>query len=285
MKKLLLSAAILVTTVAPSFAAMQSTFSTDSFENMTIHTYQSNDPMTDASFIIETEHKLVILEPQAFAANTDEMLNYVKDLNKPVDKVLVAFHSAGLDAYQEGDKVITKPMDDFMHSSAGKGMLAYFKEAFKGQMNVEVVPFDTIISPQSELKIDGVTYTFFPSSLPGVPGSNVDINGKALYQHFAPTAHSHPSPFHITSTEAIEGALADAHKAHGNGYGLFLGSHYPAKGKAVDLEFQIQYLNTIKDIANKSDSKIDFMTQMKASYPDLDGDDNLQGIADNFFKS
>lgn len=285
MKKLFLSVAILLAVVTPSFAEMQSSVTTDSFEHMTIHTYQSNDPMGDVSFVIESKKKLVILEPQAFAPNIDELLAYVKTLNKPVEKIFVAFHPAGLKSYPEGEKVITKPLETFIHSDAGKGMLTHFKEVFKGQMDVEVVPFDSIISQNNELEVDGITYTFYPTSLPGMPGVNIDINSKVLYQHFAPTAHSHPSPFHINSLQAIEGALSDAIKAQANGYPLFLGSHYPGKGKMVDLKFQITYLKKMKTIANESTGKSEFIEKMKSSYPELDGEKNIEEIAGNIFKS
>lgn len=91
----------------------------------------------------------------------------------------------------------------------------------------------------ADMDIGGVSYALYQTDLPGMPRVNIDIDGKVLYQHFAPSK-SHPSPFHISSKEAITGALTDAEKALSNDYVLFVGAHYPAKGTNQDLAFQIE---------------------------------------------
>ncbi|WP_136806748.1 hypothetical protein [Desulfosediminicola flagellatus] len=283
MKKLCLLLITLFVVAAPGIGMSQSHFSVDTFEDFTLHTYLSNDPLGDVSFIIESEKKLVILEPQGFKPNIDELRGYVKNLGKPVEKILVSFHPAGLKTYKEGETVITKPMEAFLHSDASKGMLAHFKEAFKGQMDVEIIQFDAVISSDSTLEIDAVSYTLFPTSLPGMPGVNIDIDGKVLYQHFAPAENSHPSPFHINSIHAIDGALTDAQKAKENGYVLFVGSHFPGKGKVNDLEFHITYLQTMKIAANEAANGEEFIAKMKKSYPGLDGEKNLEAITGKIF--
>lgn len=279
---LLLVACMII--IVPGMSIAQSGFSVDKFDNFTFHTYQSNDPMGDVSFVIESKNELVILEPQAFKDNVFEFREYVQKLNKPVAKMLISFHPVGLKSYKEGESVITAPMEGFLHSDAAKGMLAHFKEAFKGAMDVEVVPFDSIIPSDSKLEIDGVTYTLYPTSLPGMPGVNVDIDGKVLYQHFAPAANTHASPFQIDSKSAIEGALADAVKAKVNGYELFVGSHFPGKGEIEDLQFQINYLEKMKTAAAESENAEDFVQRMNKVYPEIGGMENLKVIAAKMYK-
>ena len=227
------SLTVIICTVALTASAQpKSNFTTDKFENFTLHTYASFDAMADVSFIVEGKNSLVIIEPQAFEGHVEEFQAYVEKLNKPIDKILVSFHSAGLRAYEHEHKVITKPMAAFNESEAAKGMLAYFDQAFEGKMDTEIVSFDEYIDANSKFQVDGVEYILEPTSLPGMPGVNISIDGKVYYQHFAPAKGFHASKNQINSKAAIDGALTDALKAKDAGYALLLGSHGYGKAGA-----------------------------------------------------
>lgn len=284
MKKLFLTFIFSVCAALSASAAEPSYFSVDNMNGFILHTYASDDPLGDVSFIIETQNQLVLLEPQAFHKNTKELLNYCNSLKKPLKNILVSFHIAGLKMYQASQKMIASDTENYYKDSAGKGMLDYFGKQYQGQIDVSLVPFDRVLARDTVFTIDGVTYTFMPSAMPGVPGVNIDIDGKVLFQHFAPLAGTHPSPFYIDSKEAINAALSDLETAQKKQYQLYIGSHLPGKGTATDLNFQIGYLKRMQDIVRIAGGTNEFIEKMQKAYPDLAHVDNLEAIAEKLYK-
>lgn len=281
MKKLTL---LVIAIVASLSIFAQANFSSDKFEDFTLHTYASFDAMADVSFIIEGENSLVILEPQAFKGKVEEFMNYTNELNKPIEKVVVSFHAAGLKVYKDEHKVITQSMADFMSSDAAKGLLGFFAQAFQGAMDTEVVEFDEHIESSSSFTVDGVDYILEPTSVSGMPGVNIAIGDKVYYQHFAPTKGMHASKNQIKSKAGIDEVLADAMKAKKGKYALLLGSHGMGKAGSEDLKFQIKYLKTMKKIAAKANSADEFISLMNSEYPNCKGEEDLKGIAANLYK-
>jgi predicted SnoaL-like aldol condensation-catalyzing enzyme len=271
-----LAVSLATTTV---FAQPKAVFSTDKFDNFTLHTYASFDSMADVSFIVESANGLVVIEPQAFKGKVEEFTAYSNKLKKPIKKVLVSFHAAGLKVYADEHKVITKPMAEFMKSDAAKGMLEFFDKAFKGAMDTEIVEFDEYLDATSVFEVDGVSYSLEPTSVPGMPGANIAIGSKVYYQHFAPTKGHHASKNQINSRAAIDGALIDALKAKAAGYTLLLGSHGTGRANVEDLDFQIKYLETMRKIAATAMTAKEFTAQMNQAYPDCIGAEDLAGIA------
>ncbi|WP_101260649.1 hypothetical protein [Labilibaculum filiforme] len=282
MKKLsvLLAAAMIAIS---AYAQPKANFSINKMENFTLHTYASFDAMADVSFIIEGENSLVILEPQAFKGKVEEFIAYTEKLGKPIERVLVSFHPAGLKVYREEHKVITKSMAEFLKSDAAKGMLGFFDKAFKGAMDTEIVAFDEQIDASTTFTVDGVKYTLEPTSVPGMPGVNIAIGENVYYQHFAPAKGFHASKNQIESKLAIDGALADATKAKKAGYTLLLGSHGFGKAGVDDLEFQIKYLKDMKKVAFKATSADEFIREMNLKYSDCKGEEDLKGIAEKLY--
>lgn len=267
-----------------TYAQPKANFTTNEFDNFTLHTYASFDAMADVSFIIESENSLVIIEPQAFKGKVEEFVDYTNKLNKPIEKVFVSFHAAGLKSYPDITKATTKSMAAFSQSEAAKGMLGYFDQAFNGAMDTEIVEFDEQFDANDEFTVDGITYKLEPTSLQGMPGVNIDINGQVYYQHFAPAKGYHASKNMIKSKAAIDGALTDAIKAKKAGYTLFLGSHGYGKAGVDDLNWQIKYLKTMQKIAEKATTADEFIAKMNEKYPDCKGEEDLKGIAAEIYE-
>ncbi len=284
MKKIILAIAVILISAATCFAQPETGFSVDKFDNFSLHTYASFDAMADVSFIVEGPKSLVVIEPQAFKEKMEEFVAYTEKLNKPIEKILVSFHAAGLKVYKKERKAITKPMAEFIKSDAAKGMLAFFDKAFKGAMDTQIVEFDEHLDASTSFTVDGVIYTLEPTSLPGMPGVNIAIGNKVYYQHYAPAKGFHASKNQIASKAAIDGALSDALKAEKAGYTMLLGSHGYGKASVEDLKFQIEYLKTMKKITSNAKTAKEFTEQMKKAYPDCKGDEDLKAIAANLYK-
>lgn len=267
-----------------SYAQPKAGFTTDEFDNFTLHTYASFDAMANVSFIVETEKSLIIMEPQSFKGKVEEFMAYTDKLNKPIDKVLVSFHPSGLKVYANEQKVITKPMSEFVKSDKAKGMLAHFEKAFKGAMDTEVVAFDEHLDSQASFTVDGVVFSLEPTLLPGMPGVNISIGDKVYYQHFAPAKGFHASKHQINSANAIDAAITEALKAKKGKYTLLLGSHGVGKASIEDLYFHIKYLKTMKKVAAKATTTEEFIKQFSAKYPTCKGDEDLTAIAASIYK-
>lgn len=283
--KLFTTIAIMAITLAATISsAAAGQFQTDKFDNFTLHTYTSGDPMADVSFIVESPKKLVIIEPQCFGDNVAEFTKYTKKLGKPIEEVLVSFHAGGLTSYPDTRKVTTKPMASFMGSVPAKGMMAHFDKVFKGAMDTKTVPFDETIPAKTTFKIDGVTYNVEPTAVPGMPGSNIGIEESVYYQHFVPSQTYHASKNLINSVAALDGALADAKKAKERGYKLLIGNHGAGRANQAVLDFQIKYLETMKKLSSQAKTSNEFIAQMEKIYPDLKAKKNLKEIAAALYK-
>ncbi len=265
-------------------AKAQSKISTDKFDNFTLHTYASFNPMGDVSFIVEGKNELVIIEPQSFNKNTEEFNTYTKKLGKPIAKVLVSFHSAGLDIYKGEDKAISKATADFLKTDAAKGMLQYFDKVFQGAMNTHIVDFNEYMDVPKSFTIDSIPYTIEASALTGMPGLNIAIGNKVYYRHFVPIKDTHLSKNEITNKASIDGALLDAKKAKKGKYTLLIGSHGTGKANADDLKFEIKYLKTMKKIASNAENAEQFVEKMNKKFPTLKGQEDLKAIANNLYK-
>ncbi|WP_350431840.1 hypothetical protein ABIS04_17145 [Shewanella sp. H8] len=283
MNKVILSVALSAISFF-SFAQPSAQFSTDKFENFTLHTYASFDPMADVSFIVETDKKLVVIEPQVFTNNIEEFVQYTQQLGKPIEKVLVSFHALGLKVYENEDKVIPRPMEAFMQSEAAKGMIEFFGKKYNNSIDTEVVKFDEVVEATTMFNVDGVSYRLEPTSMPGMPGVNIAIDDKVYYQHFSPSKEFHASYHMIKKKASIDGALMDLAKAKQAGYTLLLGSHGFGKATAADLDFQITYFKKMKQlVADSADAEI-FVKNMNTEYPDLQGQEDLTIIAKNLYQ-
>jgi hypothetical protein len=283
MKQALLLLLICLATASNSLAQDSGIFITDKVGNLTVHTYQSNDPLADTSFIIESENALVVIDPVAFEENISAFQNYIEKLAKPVNRILVAFHPAGLNSYPYSPKIITRPLDAFVKSEAGKGMLTNFSEIFNGAMDINVTAFDAVIDADQHFIVDGVSYQLTPTKVPGMPGSNLSINGDIFYSHFTPAANMHPSSFYITDRATLSAALEESRNAAKQGYDLFIGAHFPGRAEIGDLNFQISYLEALQDILTKADNAADLVQAMQQQFPECGGGQNLETIAAKLF--
>lgn len=282
MKKLILFFVVMAM-ASTAFAKDGGSFLTDRIGDIVLHTYQSNDPLGDASFIVESENTLVIIDPIAFKSAATEFTTYIDKLHKPVSKVIVTFHPGGLSSYPYGPKFIVKSLDAFTKSDAGKGMLEHFGQVFQGDMDVNIGPYDAVIEPDQKIVVDGVTYQFTPTKVPGMPGCNLTINDEIFYGHFTPAANMHPSPFYITDQATLAAALAENKNTQEQGYKLFIGAHLPGRAEAADLKFQIRYLEALQTGVESSDSPETLASAMKQQFPGCKGESNLDEIAKKLF--
>ena len=280
MKRTSLSLVLLLSITSAVFA--QKNMQVYKFKNFYLHVYTSSEAMEDVSIIIEGENELVILEQPSFYNSIKEFNTHVKELKKPIVKVIADYHTGGLADIDPELVVMIEGMPEFEKGEIYSGMIKNFSEIFAGSMDTREHKITATVPKNSIQKWAGIDFKFSPGSVSDFPGASINIGGKVYYSHFAPVI-AHFSNLQINSKEAIDALLSELGNAKKSGCELFVGSHgIPTDIKAVD--FQIEYLKKMKEILNSSVSEESFISAISKVFPNLPGEKNLKSIAEILYK-
>ena len=242
-----------------------------------LHVYNSNDVMFDASYIIEGQDGLVVMEYPLFKVNAAEFAEYIKALGKPVVTDITDYHLGGSDQLPI---VMPEGMPQFIEGPIYGGMMKGFAEQF-GETMVDLptqqateVPFG------STQQYAGVDFRFDHGAASDFPGSMILIGSQVCYTHWAPY-QMHMSPLQLGSKEAIDAELAATKAELATGAKYFIGGHGGLVEKPA-VEARIAYLECLKKLrAEKKDANA-FAEALKAAYPDMPGD--IAPLAEALYK-
>lgn len=242
-----------------------------------LHVYNSNDVMADASFIIEGNDGLVVMEYPLFKVNAAEFGEYIKGLNKPVVTDITDYHLGGSDQLPI---VMPEGMPGFIEGPIYGGMMKGFAEQF-GETMVDLptqkaseVPFG------STQKYAGIDFRFEHGASSDFPGAMIVIGGQVCYTHWA-FYGAHMSPLQLGSAAAIDAELAATKAALATGAKYYIGGH----GGCVEqpaVEARIQYLETLKQLRAEKKDAASFAEALKVAYPDMPGD--IAPLAEALYK-
>lgn len=281
MKKIILILTIIA--MATNINA-QNKFDVKDFGSFKLHSYASADAMGDMTYIIEGKNSVVVLEPAAFFDNIKEFGEYVTRLNKPVEKVIANYHTAGFSAFDHSKFVMIEGMPEFVRGDIYKGMMDNFAAGFGNAIDVsDFVPESTVGINSSE-NWAGVEFKFFPGASSDFPAASVLIGAKVYYMHFTPVANMHMGPLQIINREAVDATLAELNHAKKTGVLTFIGGHGMGTSDINALDFQIQYLEKVKENLSKNNSADEFIAAMKSVYQNIAGEDDLLAVAANLYK-
>ena len=242
-------------------------FTTYDLDGFKLHVYNTNDVMGDASYIIEGEDSLIVMEYPLFKVNAGEFATYIENLGKPVEIDITDYHLGGSDKLP-----LTMPegMQAFIEGPIYGGMMKSFAEKFGDTMvalptqKAAEVPFG-----QTQ-KWNGVDFDFEHGATSDFPAASIIIGGQVYYTHWTP-AEAHISPLQVGNKEAVDAELAEAQKALASGAKYFIGGHGGLAEKA-QVEFKIAYLTKVKELLAANTDAAAFTEALKAAYPDLPGD-------------
>lgn len=276
MKKIMM--AVAVTAVALT-ASAQSKFEVKDFGTFKLHTQATADPLGDMSSIIEGATSLVIVEPAAFHSDIAEQQEYIAKIGKPVERVIVNYHTAGLAAYDAEAYVIIEGMPEFVKGDIYSGMMSGFASAFGDAIADDGELPSATVTRNGKVTYDGIEYVFSAGAASDFPGASILIGGKVYYTHFTPAADAHMSALQVTGRAAVDAQLAALEAAKASGAVAFIGGH---GGQAVDItavDFQIGYLKTVKELIEQKATAEEFAAALKAAYPTAAGEDNVAAVA------
>ena len=252
-------------------------FQTYDLDGFKLHVYNSNDVMGDASYIVEGDSGLVVMEYPLFKVNAKEFADYIAALDKPIVTDVTDYHLGGSDQLP-----LTMPegMPAFIEGPIYGGMMKGFAEQF-GDTMVELPTQKAAEVPFGQVQNwAGVDFDFQHGAASDFPGASIIIGKQVYYTHWTP-AQAHISPLQVGNAAAVDAELAEAQKSLASGAKYFIGGHGGLAEKA-QVEFKVAYLQKVKELLAQNKDAAAFAEALKAAYPELPGD--ADALAEALYK-
>lgn len=243
-----------------------------SFGDLTLHAYQTNDPLSDEVFVLEKAGKAVVLEPPSFVDNCRELADYLAPLT--VVGVLVAYHAAGGSFLPNAPKYATQNAVEYGVRGDGKVLIDNFTAAFGDSFDGSIHTVDHIIE-EGPLTIGGMEFIIhqtqeaFDVEIPAINAVYTHMLGHDCHSIVAGAGHA----------DAIIGQL----KGYlDKGYDLILTSHYTPED-LKDVQTKLDYLEDLKGIAQRCKDAATFKEEVQKAYPGYGGENYLDMTTGFFF--
>ena len=223
------------------------------FGDIKLHCYQTNDAMNDESYILENDKNVLLLEFPAFYDNLEEFEKYVKGINKNIVGKVFSDHPNGGTIFTDVKGYASEETIKSMREGTIHNLVSNFVKVFNGGFELKITYHEENIEVE------------FPQI-------------KCVYTHMlGHDCHS------IVAGENHANAIIEQLQGYKkNGYILVLSSHYTPE-TLEDVDTKIDYLESLKDIANLSSDENDFKEKVKAKYPNYSGLNYLDMTASLFF--
>lgn len=242
------------------------------FDGVTLHAYQTNDPLSDEVFVLEKAGKAVVIEPPCFVDNCRELAEYLGRLE--VAGVLVAYHAAGASFLPDAPKYATQNAVEYSANGGGKALISNFTAVFGDSFDSSVHAVDHIIQ-EGPLTIGGMEFIIhqtqeaFDVEIPAINAVYTHMMGHDCHSIVAGAGHA----------DAIIGQLKEYLE---RGYDLILTSHYVPED-LKDAQTKIDYLEDLKVIAGRCKDAGSFKAEVQKAYPRYSGENYLDMTTGFFF--
>lgn len=244
------------------------------FGNVKLHTYITNDALSDTAYLIEADKEFIGIETPAFYDDLKAYSSYIKQSGKPLNHLFLAYHTALPENYT-GRVYATENYVKSVTKGSIKGLLDNFKNIFGDSFNTSI-PKVTNIIKEGKVNIAGIEFIIRNKD----DGYIIEIPAcNSIYIHMAGSDVHNILP----SVEYIDSAINDMQQYKQKNYTLILTSHY--KPETIELaDIKTGYLKSIKEIYAANKNKEDFIASVKNKYPKYSGENYLQMMADMLYK-
>lgn len=244
------------------------------FGKVKLHSYKTNDLISDEVFIVEKSGNAVVIESPCFYDNIKELANYIDDNKLNIEGVLISYHASGATFLPDVKKYATKNADEYGHNGGGKSLIDNFTKAFGNTFDNSIHTTTDFIENGKTI-IAGIEFDIVDKS-EGFDIVIPEIN--AVYTHML--GHDcHSIVAGQNHADILINELKDYLK---NGYDLVLTSHYTPED-LKDVKTKIVYLEDLKDIARLSDNAEDFKNKVNKKYSNYSGGNYLDMTTGFFF--
>lgn len=240
------------------------------FGTVKLHSYSTNDALGNQSFLIETDTALIGIEAPAFNENLTEYIDYINEIDKPMNDILISYHPTGGDTelYENMSVHATSTAKAAIEEGGSVNALTKsFVEVFGEAFNANIVNITDVINTGT-VTIGGLDFVISNN------GDGYDIEIPAINCVYT---HMMGSDVHniLTSTEHVEAMIAQMKSYKDKGIYLVLTSHY-APEKIDKVAEKITYLEKAKELISISANGEEFITAMKEAFPEYGGDNYLE---------
>jgi hypothetical protein len=239
------------------------------FGTVKLHAYNTNDALGDQSYLLETDTALIGIEAPAFKNNLAEYIDYIARLGKPMAGILVSSHPTGGDTelYKNTPVYATAKakaaIDDGSVKAITDGLANTFGDAFNGNY----AKITDVINPGTT-SIGGMDFIItengdvYDIEIPAINCVYTHMMGSNVHNILAGAGH-------------IDAMIAQMKSYQNKGIYLVLTGHYPPE-KIDKVAEKIAYLETAKKLINTSANANEFITAMKAAFPEYLGENYLE---------
>lgn len=238
-----------------------------------LHAYKTNDAMDDEVFIVEKSGKGVIIESPCFFDNIKELENHLKDIK--IEGMFISYHGAGGSFLPNVKKYATENAVSYSQKGGGNALITNFTNAFGEAFDKSIHKITDVIE-SGKITVGGIDFIIkqtddaFDIEIP-------EIN--AVYTHML----GHDCHSIVAGKEHADAIIDELNSYIEKGFDLILTSHYTPED-LKDANTKIDYLKSLKEIAEKADSRDDFKKEVKKHYPKYSGENYLDMTAGFFFK-
>ena len=244
-----------------------------------LHAFGTGDNMNDYCYIIESPEGLVMIESTAYKADVNAFNEYIKSLGKPLAGALLSYHPNGYKAYGNVKVYATEgALKSWAENGSVWGLTQSFIQALGDKVAEDLPDSAEIITEGQTLKLAGMDFVILHES----DGENYGIYipaMNAVYRHMMGSKTHNILP----AIPYIEAEIAELRDYQTKGYELVLTSHNAPEGKDAVSE-KIAYLEKVLELAKSSKTKEEFISGVKAAFPDYNGGAYLEMSAGALFK-
>jgi hypothetical protein len=244
-------------------------------DNLNLMVYQTRDPMSDVTLVLEKEKRALVIEPPCFVENLSELENYLRSQGFKVEGLVLAYHMTGANFIKAAKRYSTRNAEEFGTKRQGKAMVEQFAGTFGSA-------FDPAINQVTDyIDGDSITIAGITLNIERTPEAfDIEIPGlKAKYVHML----GHDVHSISGSVENIEHEIIKLEGCIKKGYDLILSSHYPAED-IDDVRRKIEYLKRLRHIAGQVKSAEEFKQLVQKEFPRYGGEQYLDMTARFLFR-
>ncbi len=245
-----------------------------------LHAYDTEDPMNDVLYAVETDEGLVLLESTALKKNVEEFSNYLKTVKKELKGELLSYHPNGYNVYNSTVYATQGALESWNTGSV-KALTEQFSQGFGKDSVAEEMPESaSIISIGDTLSLGGTVYRIIDGMTPEGHFDVVIPKINAVYTHMMGSDVHNILP----SLAAIDNEIKRFEKIHHDGYDLILTSHYMPETQAGVMQ-KLVYLKKVRELANKCRNRQEFTAALREAFPSYKGEQYLKMTASMLFKN
>ena len=232
------------------------------FGTIKLHAYQTEDPLHNECFLLETPDNLVGIEGPAFDCDIATWKEYIVSLNKPLTDILISFHPTGGRWYGDAKSHATANALRAMREGDTKARTHSLGKALAPGFDARISDIDSVIKAGFNT-IGGIDFEIADAG----DGYDIAIPAiKAVYTHMlgASTLCTLAGQNQIETVIGV--VLSSLERIKAKGYPLVLSGHDTPKTLA-DVDSKIAFVKEMWNLTAKDGVKEDFMGRVKKAYP------------------